>query len=497
MTILDYLNDHSKKRGDKIAIKFNDKNITYRSLHDLSTNLGNSLLASQFKKGDKIIIFLPEIYEYIISYIGILKAGCVAVPLCSFNLEKNIEQIICKIKPAGIIFDNENSRTVIDIINEYNINTKFIVTGNEAKNNAIAFDDLIKNNFPYIKTNYPDENTETMIIFDSGTYSSPKGAILNHKVLMKSTESILTQFKISHNDKLGSFFKCGNQNFHTLIINSAIISGATILLNDNKDLTSKIQEYFNHGITILLGSAFSFTEFFKNNHQNYIGSSLRLGIITFDPKNNEIIPIFKERIDVELVQVFSTIETTSIFAYTNINGDYNSTLLGNPVNNVELNIVDESGKELFTNEIGELAVRSPMNMLAYENEYDISVKDSQKWVYPGSICSLNETGSITIVGNKNDIIYKGRFPVYAVEIESCINSNNSVSESAVVGISDSERHQEIKAFVKTEENVKMDSEELLKYCALKLPKYKCPKIIEFVDSFTKDEEGKIIKRFYN
>ncbi|MHA1700269.1 MAG: AMP-binding enzyme, partial [Promethearchaeota archaeon] len=185
--------------------------------------------------------------------------------------------------------------------------------------------------------------------------------------------------------------------------------------------------------------------------------------------------------------------------------------IGLPLPNTDWKIVDrETGEDLKgygTDVIGEIAVAGPQVMLGYlpgssedaeEQTKKTLIKDKEgvTWLLTGDIGYMDETGRITIMDRKKELIKYHGYSVFPKEVESYMYQHEAVLEVAVAGIPDEKAGELVKAWVvlKPEYKGKVTEEDLIKWAKEKMAKIKAPRLISFVDELPKTMVGKVLRR---
>ena len=162
----------------------------------------------------------------------------------------------------------------------------------------------------------------------------------------------------------------------------------------------------------------------------------------------------------------------------------------------DVEVVDpETGVDVMpVDKAGELRVRGPQMIATYWNrpeETANTIRDG--WLYTGDIGSMDETGRITIVDRKKDMVNVGGYNVFPREIDEILFTHPEIQEAAAIGVPDSHRGEAIQAFVVPTERAAVTAEEIIVYCKEKLAKFKVPSAVNIVDSLPKTPAAKIDK----
>jgi len=169
--------------------------------------------------------------------------------------------------------------------------------------------------------------------------------------------------------------------------------------------------------------------------------------------------------------------------------------VGKPVMHLEVRIVDDTGRELGPNQLGEICLRGPKVFRGYwkdEKATAEAIKDG--WFYTGDIGMLDDEGYLYILDRKKDMIISGGENIASPEVERVIYELPAVLEAAVIGIPHPQWLEVPKAYVVVKPGYSITKEEIINYCAQKLAKFKVPKEIEFVESLPRTASGKVLKR---
>jgi len=163
----------------------------------------------------------------------------------------------------------------------------------------------------------------------------------------------------------------------------------------------------------------------------------------------------------------------------------------------KLRIVDESGNDLPPGELGEIVKQSPAAMRGYYKNHAATteaIKDG--WLYTGDLGYLDEDGFLYFIDRKKDMIKRGDENISAEEVERVLNSHPMIAESAVIGVPDPIRQQEVKACVVLKppaDHQTLPPEKIWSFCRERLAGFKVPRYIEYCDSLPKTPSSKIQK----
>ncbi len=169
---------------------------------------------------------------------------------------------------------------------------------------------------------------------------------------------------------------------------------------------------------------------------------------------------------------------------------------GKALPGVELKIIDDAGNELPRGSVGELAIKSPTNMLGYWNRPEETAKTliGDGWLRTGDACLIDDEGYVFIQDRIKDMIITGAENVYPAEVESAVYGHPDVADVAVVGVPDPKWGEAVKAIVVKRPGSDPAPEDIIAFARTKIAAFKCPKSVDFIDVLPRNPSGKILRR---
>ena len=196
-----------------------------------------------------------------------------------------------------------------------------------------------------------------------------------------------------------------------------------------------------------------------------------------------------------IAEGYGLTETSPVVAINRFDIEAFTGCIGLPVPSTECKIIDEDGRELPIDQVGELCVRGPQVMRGYWNnpEETSAVLDGDGWLRTGDIALIRADGYIKIVDRKKDMILVSGFNVYPNEIEDIAVSHPAVNEAAAIGVPDPKSTESVKLVVVRADD-SLSEQTLIDYCKERLTGYKVPRQVQFIDELPKSNVGKILRR---
>jgi len=485
---------------DKPVGLFDGGRLTYRELDALSDRLAVGLRASGLEPGDRVGLQLPNVPQFLIAYFGVLKAGCIAVPL----------NVLLKAPELAYCLGDAQARTLVtwaDIAEEAiegagtaAVSTVYVVNTSGAPELAAGrrFEELLRdapNTHPMAQT---DPGDTAVIVYTSGTTGVPKGAELTHFQLFMNADTPGRVFGIRDDD----IVMVALPLFHVFGLSSAlnvcVRFGATMSLVPRFDATKALEVIQRDGVTIFDGVPTMYVALLRHpNLGDYDVSTLRIGISGGAPLPAEVLDAFEEKFGVVILEGYGLTETASTTTF-NVSADERKIYsVGKPIWGVEVEIWDNKNRPLpeGPDNIGEIVIRGVNTMRGYfRKPKETAEAFAGGWLHSGDLGYRDEDGFYFIVDRKKDLIIRSGYNIYPREVEEVLYTHPAVANAAVIGVPDDVAGEEIKAFVQLKTGSTASEGEIIDYVKARIAAYKYPRIVEFSDGLPIGPTGKVLKK---
>jgi len=514
------------KYADRPAFRNFDAEISYRELSQLSSAFAAYLQQGLgLKKGDRVAIMLPNVFQYPVVLFGVLLAGLIAV---NVNPLYTAPELIHQVNDAGaqtIIVLANFAHTVQEALPQTQLKN-IIVT---QVGDLLPWPKALVVNFvvQYFKKAIPSWfipnavrlktalqqgkkfsfspvtlNGEDIAFlqYTGGTTGVAKGAVLTHRnlianveqiaawtkpVLTEGKEIIITPLPMYHVFSLTAnclfFLSCGAMN--VLITNPRDIPGLIAELK-------KVPYTCITGVNTLFNALLNNRDFAKLDFRR-----LKIALGGGAAITSSVAERWQRVTGKVLLEGYGLTETSPLVCVNPFNLTTYNGSVGLPAPSTDVCIRDEAGKDLPLCQIGELCVKGPQVMKEYWHhpEETRKVFTEDGWLLTGDIARMDEHGFVYLVDRKKDLILVSGFNVYPNEIEEVIASHPGVLEVAVIAVPDTVTGEAVKAFV-VRKDPNLTEGDLRAFCRTQLTSYKRPKYIEFRDALPKSPVGKVLRR---
>lgn len=493
MTLVEMLERNTRDVPDKVAIVYQELRITYRELNEQVNKLAHALLDLGLQKGDRIGFMLPRIPELVISFLAAAKSQGILFPI-NFELRhENIRAVLNHLLPRFLIVHE----SFVDLAKKSipkNLITSIIVTGSTRPREHYFWNDIIKGrnqNNPFLEVK---EEDVVYLNYTSGSTGNPKGAITTHSNIFWNTRAAVDALKLTPSDVHMCMF-APFAHPHEIFARPLYLGGTMVLLDKirPKSIAKAISE---NKVTCLMGLAPMYETLLEVTESGrYDLSSLKIpesgGMYT----RIELIKRFEQRFGVSILPVWGSTETTGI-AIANSPHErpvYGS--VGRPCKSYEVKIIDEDGKELPPNRVGEMIFKGPAVVSGYY-EGDIENEKSFKnsWYYSGDLGRRDEKGHFYFVERKTGMMKVAGLIVYPMEVELALMCHPGIKEAAVISVKNRLRGEVPKAIVVLKDELRITEREIIQFCKERMAHYKVPRVVEFRESLPKIGSAKIDKK---
>lgn len=501
LNIATLLRESAKAHPDKPALIFDGGMLTFGQVDALSDQLACGLRAKGFEPGDKIGLQLPNIPQFVTSYFGILKTGCVAVPMnvllkapeVAFQLGNS--QAKGLITWAGIADEAEKATSAVGVKHLFVVNTPGTPTATvgEPIESILAAADL--NVPPPMYQSDPGDTA--VVIYTSGTTGTPKGAELTHFQLLMNADTPGRLFGIMAQDvvlvalPLFHVFGLSSQ------LNICMRFGVTMSLVPRFEPAKIIEVIRRDRITVIEGVPTMYIALLR--HPGITAddvSSLRVAVSGGASLPAKILDEFEKKFGVIILEGYGLTETASTTTFNISAEERRAYSVGKPIWGVDVAIwgADDRVLPAGHDNVGEVMIRGVNVMKGYYKDPTANGKTFIRgWMRTGDLGYFDEDGFLFIVDRTKDLVIRGGYNVYPREIEEVLYTLPGVLEAAVIGIPDERLGEEVKAFIVVREGVTLNQEDVIAFVKERVAAYKYPRVVEFRSAFDHGPTGKILK----
>jgi len=502
-TVGSCLTRSSRRYPNKIALISGEQQITYREFNETVNRFSNAIMKLGFKKGDTITLMSSNNVEFLYIWYGLAKAGIIMVPINLMLKGKEVTYIVNHSKSKAFIIEEKFVGSIDNVMGDIQGVEKYICINSKGHKNIYAgmidFYGLLAQESsieePIVEI---DGEDLAQIGYTSGTESLPKGAMQTHRGLISHYVSSLVDGNL-RNDDIATvtmpLFHAAQQHCFS---GPHVYLGATQVIFPGFDPKTELDtiEREKVNFTFLLPGQYR-AMLDVPGFENYDLSSLRMCVYAMAPVSNAELNMFMQKFKPQsgFEIYFGQTEMSPVTTILNpTEHAFKAGSVGKAVLNVEVAIMDDDGKILPPETIGEIVYRGGHTMKGYFNDEEKTASAFQfGWFHSGDLGRMDEEGYIWFEDRKKDMIKTGGENVASLEVEKCLYDYPDVQEVAVVGIPDDRWIERIAALIVPKPGAELDSADIINFCKSKLAGYKVPKQVKIVNEMPKTATGKVRK----
>ncbi len=531
-TLHQLLEETASRFPDQTAIIFpgalgDSYRLSYKHLEQQVNRLANALINLGVKKGDRVVLLLPNCPQFVISYYAVLKAGGAVVatnPLYSpremehqFNdcgaetiivlslFYRTVAEIKERTRLRNIIVTNIKeylppvSRLLFTLLREKKEGHRVDISG--AKD-TYSFQGLLKRfgSTPPSVTVTPDDIA--MFQYTGGTTGISKGAVALHRNVVANVYQMKAWASPVKPKEAGEVVMGVMPLFHVYgmvaVMHLSVLGGAAMVLLPRWDTLQVLKAINRYKPALFPGVPTMYVAI--NNHpdvKKYNLRSIKGCTSGGAPLPLEVQQQFEQITGGKLSEGYGLSEAPVVVTANPQIGKRKAGSIGVPFPDVEARIMDvETGeKEMPVGEVGELVIKGPQVMQGYWNRPEETKQVLRNgWLYTGDLAKMDEDGFFFIVDRKKEMIIAGGYNIYPREIEEVLYEHPKVKEAVAYGVPHPYRGETVKVAIVLKEGETATPEEIIEFCRERLARFKVPKIVEFRESLPKSLIGKVLRR---
>jgi len=529
ISVHELLRRAAKDFGNRPAITFYGKSLSYRDLDAAVDRFAAGLRAIGVRSGDRVSLVLPNTPHFVVAFFAVLRAGGIVVQtnplytpreLASLWTDAGVEIVIA----LDLFWHNVSiaranapvKRIVVCDVGEflrlplrqlYPIKKRRdlkkqghwpLVIPKEAGIHRFA--DLARTPpgpAPEMRAN-PDD--VAVLQYTGGTTGTSKGAMLTNRNLIANAMQVAAWFSTGSQgrDKLLGAIPLFHVYGLTAVMLFSVVVGIEVVLYPNPREIGAILKLINKTKPSLLpGVPTMYIGILRHPElAKYDLRSIRACISGAAPLPNEVRKQFEAATGGRLVEGYGLTEASPVTHCNPLKGVVKE-CIGIPFPDTDARVVDpdDPSRELAQGDVGELAVRGPQVMKGYWHQPEETATVLRGgWLLTGDLARMDEDGYFYIVDRKKDMILCSGYNVYPREVEEVLFMHPAVGEAAAIGVPDPYRGETVKAFVVLKAGKTATEADIIAFCKERLAPFKVPKAVEFATALPMSLVGKVLRR---
>jgi long-chain acyl-CoA synthetase len=501
MRVEEFLRLSAARSPDKIALVAGGRRLTYAELDAFSDGLAAGLLAQGIARGDRVVIFLDNIWEAVVAIFATLKAGAVFSPVNPTTKADKLAYILNNCRASGIIALGRLASLAEEACAQSPSIRVKVKVGEGEWQGAARFEDLLLT--PPASILAGIDIDLAMLVYTSGSTGFPKGVMMTHQNVVAAATSITTYLENRADDIILNALPI-SFDYGLYQVLMAAKMGATLVLEKSfvfpQAVLTRIREEKVTGFPLVPTMAAILLQMKELKGEDY--PSLRYLTNTAAA----LPPAHIER----LRSIFPQARLFSMYGLTECKRctwlppaelDRRPGSVGIAIPNTEAAVVDDAGKPVPAGVVGELVIRGAHVMKGYWEDEVATARALkpgphhwEKVLYTGDLFRADEDGFLYFVGRKDDIIKTRGEKVSPKEVENVLYGITGVREAVIIGVPDPIVGSALKAVIAIDAGVELTPQDVMRHCARHLEDFMVPKFVEFRPELPKTDSGKISRR---
>ena len=487
--------------------------LSFTGIAAAAHDAGRAFMALGVERGDRVAIWAPNVWEWVVAALGLHSTGAVLVPLNTRFKGREAAYILGKARAKALVtitgfLDTDYVgllRDAVDVESELPDLETIVVLRGDAPAGTRSWAEFLEGGDGVGSAEAevralsvePDDLSD--ILFTSGTTGNPKGAMLTHAQTLRAYRDWSEVVGLRDRDRyliVNPFFHAFGYKAGWL---SALMMGATILPQAVFDAEQVLARVPRDRVTVLPGPPTLYQTILNHPARDEHNlSSLRLAVTGAAAIPVELILRMREEMTFEtIITGYGLTEACGIATMCRYDDDPETiaTTSGRAIPGVDVRVVDEHGVEMPRGEPGEVVIRGYNVMRAYldEPEETEAAIDGDGRLHTGDVGVMDERGYLKITDRTKDMFIVGGFNAYPAEIENLLLRNEAIAQVAVVGVPDDRMGEVGMAFVVLRPGARVTPDDLIAWCRSEMANYKVPRHVEIVDELPLNATGKVLK----
>ncbi|MEM8606913.1 MAG: FadD3 family acyl-CoA ligase [Myxococcota bacterium] len=500
----------AEELGDAEAFVDGETRLSFADVAARTEDAARAMIASGIEHGDRVAIWAPNAWQWMILALGANAVGGILVPIntrykgleAAYVLQKSGAKALFTVN--GFLGTNyvallDEAGAALPALEHVVVFDGDVPPGAISLDEFLARGDDVAKDTAEARAEAVDADDISDILFTSGTTGKPKGAMTTHGQNLRAFDTWSSVVGLRRGDRyliVLPFFHSFGYKAGWL---SSLMRGATSFPEQIFEVDVVLKRVERDRITMLPGPPALYQSLLLHpKRKEHDLSSLRLAVTGAASIPVELIERMRDELEFEtVITAYGLTETCGLVTMCRLDDDPETiaTTSGRAVPGVEVRIVDTAGVVQPPGEPGEIVVRGYNVMKGYFDAEEETKKaiDADGWLHTGDIGTLDDRGYIRITDRLKDMFIVGGFNAYPAEIENTLLNMPGIGEAAVIGIPDERLGEVGMAFVVPAPGETVSPEEVIDWSRRNMANFKVPRRVQVIDTLPRNATGKVVK----
>lgn len=524
----DLLVETCRSYADRPAFTCMGQALSFAELETLSAHFAAYLQSLGLEKGARVALMMPNILQYPVAMMAVLRAGYVVVNVNPLYTPRELEHQLNDAGAETVVILENFAHTLQAVAGKTPVKNVVVASMGDLMGlkgylvnfvvryvkrmvpswslpGHIGFNDALKagaeRGFRAVEIGRDDT---ALLQYTGGTTGVSKGAVLIHGNVLANVIQNELWFRSAYVKKPKPerpVLVCALPLYHiyALTVNALMgmkLGGNNILIPNPRDIPAFVGELRKYDFHIFPGLNTLFNALLHND--DFVKLPFKNLLVTFGGGMAVQRPVAERWQAVTgcvISQGYGLSETSPVATVNRFDAEAFTGTIGLPVPSTDIAIRNDKGKDVPFGEVGEICIRGPQVMSGYWNRPDetANVMTADGFFKSGDMGMMAENGHVTLVDRKKDMIVVSGFKVFPNEVEDVVAAHPGILEAAVIGVEDEHSGEVPKLFV-VRKDPNLTEDDVFAYCRENLTGYKRPSYVVFRDALPKSNVGKILRK---
>ena len=502
------LHDAAGRYGDATAVSDDDVRLSWSQLLDAVQQTAGALLARGVEPGDRIAIWAPNTYHWVVAALAVHYSGAALVPLNTRYVADEAADVLRRVQAkalfvAGPFLGRDRWSELRAAAPDLSLDTVVVIPGDTPSPGTTAGQDAVLDwsqldsvaaavSPDRVLARGESVGAEDIsdILFTSGTTGRSKGTLVAHRQALDVVRAWCECSTLNSTDRylvIPPFFH--NFGYKAAIL-ACLVTGATIVPQATFDVPETMRMIERQAITVLTGPPTIYQTLLDHPARADSDlSSLRVAVTGAATVPVVLVERMRRELKFDVVVTAYGLSESSGFG-TMCRPDDDAETIANTSGGAI------AGFEIRIDHTGEVLLRGPNVMLGYLDDPVNTAEaiDTDGWLHTGDVGILDERGYLKITDRLKDMYIAGGFNVYPAEVEQALARLDGVADCAVIGVADERMGEVGKAYIVRRSDSTLTVDDVLDHARRTVANFKVPRYIAFVEQLPYSAAGKVLKR---
>ncbi|MGB0099615.1 MAG: AMP-binding protein [Nocardioides sp.] len=484
------------EQPDRLAVvESGGRGLTWAELEDEVARIATGLGAMGIVGGQRVMIALGNRIEFVTSYLGVLRAQAVAVPVNPGSAAGELARMLDDSGSRIVVAGSEALDAVREAVATLEVAPRVVVVAATPRTGEHEYGELLAvpgRPVPPLQ----DPEKLAALLYTSGTSGRPRGAMLTHRALIANLDQIAgVDPPMVHGDDvvLGVL-----PLFHVYGLN-AVLGGvlrhrARLVLVERFDPHDTLSLIDDEACSVVPVAPPVFAHWRSEDDLAMHLGAVRMVLSGSAPLATDVVEQFTERTGIPVHEGYGLTEASPVATSTLCSRGVKAGSVGAALPGVELRLVDELGRTPEGADPGEIQIRGANLFSGYWPD-GADGPDDEGWWATGDVGYLDEDGDLFLVDRLKELVIVSGFNVYPSEVEDVVAEVEGVADVAVIGVADETTGEAVVVYVLAAPGAEPAAvtETVREHCEVRLARFKQPSRVEIVDELPKTVTGKVQK----